>query len=265
MKKWLGVLVSVGVMAGLGASPAAAVDIGFSGLLWGFDGSQTGRLVRDDPASSCAAPQTAALVATGTFNYDTFTFTQGATASCVTVTVTAAATCTGEGDPIHAAAYLGSYDPASQLSNYIADVGATVPAGESKSFSFNLAAGQTVVLVIAETETGAVCEYTGIVSGLSAGATPVTFRSLAAFRTSKGVIVRWNTAAELQMLGFNVYRQVNGRRVRANARLIAARRLGSYSFVDRGAPRAKVVRYWVQVVNLDGTRSWYGPARVARA
>ena len=92
----------------------------------------------------------------------------------------------------------------------------------------------------------------------------VTFRSATATRTAKGVVVRWRTASEVDTLGFNVYREVNGKRFRVNPKLIAANGRGGYSYLDRKAPRAKTVRYWVQVVNLDGTRSWYGPARIAR-
>ena len=95
-------------------------------------------------------------------------------------------------------------------------------------------------------------------------ATAVTFRSLAATRSSNGVLVRWRTASETDTLGFHVYRQVNGKRVRVNGTLIAAKGRAGYSFLDRKAPKGKSVRYWVQVVNLDGTRSWHGPARVVR-
>ncbi len=96
----------------------------------------------------------------------------------------------------------------------------------------------------------------GVTSTLAA-----TFRSLSAARSTNGVRVRWGTASEIDMLGFNVYREVNGKRVRVNSRLIAAKGRGSYSFLDRRAPKGRTVRYWVQVVNLDGSRSWYGPAR----
>lgn len=90
------------------------------------------------------------------------------------------------------------------------------------------------------------------------------FRSLTASATRRGVLVRWQTASEVDTLGFHVYRQVTSKRVRLNTKLITAKGRGGYSFLDRKAPKAKTVRYWVQVVNLDGTRSWYGPARVAR-
>ena len=97
-----------------------------------------------------------------------------------------------------------------------------------------------------------------------APATAVTLRSLSAVRGAKGVTVRWRTASEVETLGFHVYREVNGKRVRVNRTLIAGKGRGSYSFLDPGAPRGKTVRYWIQEVAADGSRSWYGPARVAR-
>ncbi len=90
----------------------------------------------------------------------------------------------------------------------------------------------------------------------------VTFRSLTAARSANGVQVRWRTASEIDTLGFNVYREVNSKRVRVNTKLIATKGAGSYSYLDRSAPRSKVASYWIQVVNLDGSRQWHGPARV---
>ena len=94
--------------------------------------------------------------------------------------------------------------------------------------------------------------------------TAVRVRTLTAAATRRGAIVRWRTASEIDTLGFHVYRQVNGKRLRLTRALIAAKGRGAYSFLDRKAPKGKSVRYWVQVVDLDGTRSWYGPARVLR-
>jgi hypothetical protein len=80
------------------------------------------------------------------------------------------------------------------------------------------------------------------------------------------VSLRWRTASELQVAGVNVYRERGGHRVRLNAKLIpAANGTGGhvYTFADRKAPRSGLSRYWLQAVNLDGTRRWCGPA-VAR-
>ncbi|MBA3366123.1 MAG: hypothetical protein H0U03_10120 [Actinobacteria bacterium] len=99
---------------------------------------------------------------------------------------------------------------------------------------------------------------------ITTGTTAATFRSLAASPTARGVLVRWNTASEIDTLGFHVYREVNGKRVRVNSKLIAGKGRGLYTFLDRKAPKGKLVRYWIQVVNVDGSRTWYGPARVTK-
>lgn len=94
----------------------------------------------------------------------------------------------------------------------------------------------------------------------------VSFASLSAEPAKAGVRVRWRTAAETSTLGYNVYREVNGKRVKANRFMITAHnQVGgrTYSFVDRMAPRGKLLRYWIQIVNVDGSRRWYGPTRVS--
>lgn len=93
-------------------------------------------------------------------------------------------------------------------------------------------------------------------------ATAVTLRSLGATRVPSGVLIRWRTASEADTLGFYVYRQVKDKRVGVNTRLIATNQRRSYSFLDRKALNGKTVRYWIQVVNLDGSRQWYGPVRI---
>lgn len=89
------------------------------------------------------------------------------------------------------------------------------------------------------------------------GTTAVTLRSLSATRSSSGVLVRWRVASAIDALGCNIYRDLSRRLVLEIGR-------ASYAFLDRKAPRGKVVRYWIQVVGLDGSRRWHGPARVAR-
>jgi hypothetical protein len=96
------------------------------------------------------------------------------------------------------------------------------------------------------------------------GFTAVGARGLTAKRGARGVTVRWRAASDPTVLGFLVYRESAARRVRLTKHLIPARRAGSaYSYVDRSAPRARPARYWLRLVRADGTRAWYGPARVA--
>ncbi len=91
----------------------------------------------------------------------------------------------------------------------------------------------------------------------------VTVRSLSASRSGRGVVVRWRTASEVDLLGFNLYREQNGRRVRVNKRLISAGNANVgrlYSFVDRKAPAARRLGYWLQAVSQNGSRSWLAHA-----
>ncbi len=102
-------------------------------------------------------------------------------------------------------------------------------------------------------------------SGTGVSPTAVRMLSLSAVRTSRGVSVRWRTASSVDTLGFNVYRERRGQRVRLNHNLIpaasgvAGRR---YSFLDRRPVRAS--RYWIQAVSTDGSRSWYGAVSAVR-
>lgn len=109
-----------------------------------------------------------------------------------------------------------------------------------------------------------------IVQKTGGGPSAATFRTFSASATKNGVQLRWKTSSEVATLGFNVYREVKGKRVKVNRSLIASASIGgtaghSYSFLDRLGLKAKAPRYWLQVVDLDGKRTWHGPARVGSA
>ncbi len=93
--------------------------------------------------------------------------------------------------------------------------------------------------------------------------TAVQMRRVTAARTGNNVRLRWRTASEAGTIGFNVFRERAGTRIRASQKLIRASGAvtgGSYSWLDRRAGRSS--RYWVQSVGSDGSRTWYGPVRV---
>ena len=100
---------------------------------------------------------------------------------------------------------------------------------------------------------------------LGGGPTAVTIASFAAKRTAKGVTVSWRTAQETRLLGFNLYRGS----VKLNKRLIAAKgksaKGAAYSFLDTKAKRGTLPTYRLQVVGLDGKKSWRGTAKTAKA
>ena len=93
--------------------------------------------------------------------------------------------------------------------------------------------------------------------------TAVEIRSFAARRRGRGVEVRWRTASETDLAGFEVFRACgSGASRRIDRSIIPARRAGetqgaAYRFLDR-TPRTRLCTYRLRAVALDGTRSWYG-------
>src|SRR5262249_43659562 len=95
--------------------------------------------------------------------------------------------------------------------------------------------------------------------------TAVTFASAGATRTAGGVLVRWRTGTEADLLGFQVYRSRGHAWQRITRSLIAGKGSvsgASYRFLDRRARRGVSDRYRIRAVNRDGTASWFGPVRV---
>jgi 3D (Asp-Asp-Asp) domain-containing protein len=128
------------------------------------------------------------------------------------------------------------------------------PADFGRFFTINLTTG-------AATLVGAIAGEAPMVDIAVQAPTAVRMRSVSAVRTKRGVSVRWRTASSVDTLGFNVYRQRGGQRVRLNRNLIPAASTVTghrYSFLDRRPLRSS--RYWIQAVGTDGSRSWYGPA-----
>jgi uncharacterized repeat protein (TIGR01451 family) len=89
------------------------------------------------------------------------------------------------------------------------------------------------------------------------------------------VVLTWKTGGEAHNLGFNVYREQNGNRVRMNASLIAGSALlmsgaqpkhagRSYAWIDASASVAGDA-YWLEDVDVNGTRTMRGPVSVSGA
>jgi hypothetical protein len=87
----------------------------------------------------------------------------------------------------------------------------------------------------------------------------VTVTSFAARSTRAGVELRWRTAQEAGLLGFDVYRERGATSVLLKHGRVLARGATAghgYSFLDRSAPRTGALGYRLQIVRTDGTRSW---------
>lgn len=95
-----------------------------------------------------------------------------------------------------------------------------------------------------------------------------SFRALP--RPQGGVILEWKTREEIRNLGFHVYREDAGGRHKLNPSIIAGGALlirggrpqhsaKTYQWLDpEGSPEAT---YWLEDVDLNGTRTSHGPAR----
>ena len=96
--------------------------------------------------------------------------------------------------------------------------------------------------------------------------TSVKVSSFTAATTRGGVAIRWRTAAEIDTLGFNVWRFAHGKGVRVNRSLVGAKTSGaggaSYRLLDRDARPGVAYTYRLQALGLDGKRAWRASATV---
>jgi uncharacterized repeat protein (TIGR01451 family) len=106
------------------------------------------------------------------------------------------------------------------------------------------------------------------VTTLVTAPTRIHLQSLTAEASTQGVVLRWKTGGELNNLGFNVYRERNGERIRLNPTLVAGSALTmrgylekhagrSYAWIDPAATPAST--YWLEDLDLNGERTLHGP------
>jgi hypothetical protein len=100
----------------------------------------------------------------------------------------------------------------------------------------------------------------------------VDLAAFSAVPQGNGVLLSWQTATELDNLGFNVYRadSPQGQRTRLNKRLIPSQMSGSvmgasYSFLDETAVPSRTYYYWLEDVDVHGMTGTHGPAEVRPA
>ena len=89
------------------------------------------------------------------------------------------------------------------------------------------------------------------------------------------VVLFWKTGGEARNLGFNVYREQSGQRVRVNPSLIAGSALlmkgalpkhsgKAYAWID-SSPGAGGGAYWLEDVDVNGTHTLHGPVTAKAA
>ena len=106
----------------------------------------------------------------------------------------------------------------------------------------------------------------------------VTYVDLVSFKASQSsdgrVAIEWQTGYESDNLGFNLYRDSNGKRVKLNPSLIAGSALKAaatltagltYVWTDAQLRNQAVVSYWLEAIDLNGHSSWNGPASLSVA
>ncbi len=119
---------------------------------------------------------------------------------------------------------------------------------------------------------------TAIQNELVVASTKITLKSFSA-HTGKDknganrVVLTWKTSGEAQNLGFNVYRDLSGNRVRMNPSPIAGSALmmsgalpkhagRSYAWIDPSVGAAQA-SYWLEDIDTNGTRTMHGPVVAA--
>jgi hypothetical protein len=86
-----------------------------------------------------------------------------------------------------------------------------------------------------------------------------------------GAYVEWRTGSEVDNLGFNIYREENGKRLLVNPQIVAGSALltgsrvmlaagRSYGWWDAGATGG--AEYWVEDIDLNGRKMLHGPVLV---
>jgi predicted RecA/RadA family phage recombinase len=108
------------------------------------------------------------------------------------------------------------------------------------------------------------------------GPTAATFGGSEAASYDNGVLIKWQTGYEVDNLGFNIYREAAGQRVRLNPSLIAGSALMagqgtvltaglSYSWVDSPQQGKAAPTYLIEELDLNGNSNWRGPVSISRS
>ncbi len=96
--------------------------------------------------------------------------------------------------------------------------------------------------------------------------TVVILSSFSAVWEGTAVRVRWETASEVDLLGFNLHRAMTpvGPRTQLNDKLIPAKAQGpltgaKYDWLDETVTPGQPYAYWLEAVDADSRSTFYGP------
>jgi hypothetical protein len=97
--------------------------------------------------------------------------------------------------------------------------------------------------------------------------TAIELASFSAVAQGSDVLLAWETATELDNLGFNLYRadSPDGKRSQINGRLIPSEMSGNamgatYTYLDETAAPGQTYYYWLEDVDVHGLVGKHGPA-----
>ncbi|MFY9609928.1 MAG: C25 family cysteine peptidase [Blastocatellia bacterium] len=148
------------------------------------------------------------------------------------------------------------------LASQVTPVSATLPGAADNQ--------PLVQIRIITTDANGSDEWIGIDDILIFVPSVAKFDSFTATRHEGGkVLLKWRTGFEVDNLGFNVFREQNGSRVRINSEMIAGSALMvgegtmlrsgySYSWPDE-LPGGKHAGYWLEAIDLTGRSTMFGP------
>lgn len=102
--------------------------------------------------------------------------------------------------------------------------------------------------------------------------TAIELASFSAAAQGSNVLLTWETATELENLGFNLYRadSLYGERGQINGRLIPSEMSGNamgatYTYLDETAAPGQTYYYWLEDVDVHGLVGEHGPAEATTA
>lgn len=162
---------------------------------------------------------------------------------------------------------IGTIDVGASVTiTYQATVGA-LPASQVTIENQGLARGNNVDDVQTDDPTTAEIGDSTRTVACRAGTTAIVLESFTATRQGDTVAVRWVTSAEINTLGFHLYRSTDGSRTNAtrvtpDLILGAGRGQGgtTYTWTDTDIAEGATYTYWLQEVEVDGSSNEYGPA-----
>ncbi|MBU0492105.1 MAG: hypothetical protein KKA73_22940 [Chloroflexi bacterium] len=96
----------------------------------------------------------------------------------------------------------------------------------------------------------------------AAPTTAVTLHSFSADAQEGAIVLTWETALEVDVLGFHVYRAdaPGAEPTRLTPALLPATGGPRYTYVDQTAAPGVAYTYWLEVVDMSGGATRYGPA-----